>query len=114
MEALFANFERFEKLSLKGKALLQALALIVYCGLVGIIFWKGNTLFGHVPNYLGPLLFLVLLVVSVLVCALVGLGYPFILFWEKDKPKQAVRLVLYTTYYLAGFVLLLMLILSIR
>ncbi len=103
---------------LEGKSLVcislyQALGLVIYCGLVAILFWKGNELFGKVPNYLGPLLFLVLFVVSALISAFIVLGYPFILFWEKKQTGKALKLVGYTIAWLVLFILLIILTLVI-
>lgn len=98
------------KKSLCCVAFLQALGLIFYCGLIGLIFWQGNHWFGTVPNFWGPLLFLILFVASALISALIVLGYPFILFWEKKQTTKALRLVLCTTAWLTSFVLLFILI----
>jgi len=57
---------------------IQALGLSIYCGLVGIIFWKGNTWFGNNHSMIGSFAMLSLFVVSALICALIALGYPFI------------------------------------
>ncbi len=102
-----------EKKSLCYIAFLQALGLILYCSLIGLIFWQGNRWFGTVPNFWGPLLFLILFVASALISALIVLGYPFILFWEKKQTTKALRLVLCTTVWLASFVLLLILIFAL-
>lgn len=103
----------FEKKKLPCIAFYQALGIAIYCGLVGLLFWKGNEWFGKVPNYWGPLLFLILFSASALVCAVIVFGYPFILFWEKEKPREALRLVVYTAGWLVFFTLLVMLGISI-
>jgi hypothetical protein len=100
-------------LSLGFIAFLQATGISVYCGLVGLIFWWAETWFGKMTNYLGPVLMLLLLCVSVLICALIGLGYPFLLFWEEKKTKDALRLVGYTAAWLVFYVLLIMLLLLV-
>ena len=89
-------------------AFLQALGLVTYCCLVGLLFWRGNQWFGKMPNYLGPVLFLTLFVVSAVISALIVMGYPFLLFWEKKKTRQALKLVAYTVLWLIGFIFLLM------
>ncbi len=91
----------------------QALGLAAYCSLVAVLFWRGNQIFGRVPNYLGPLLFLILLVASALICAFIGLAKPFLLIWEEKKTKEALRLIGYTAAWLTLFTLLLMAILII-
>jgi hypothetical protein len=87
---------------------LQAFALTIYCSLIAVLFWRGNKWFGKVPNYLGPLLFLILFSTSALICALLTLGYPAFLLWQKKKTDQAIKLVIYTTGWLFLFVILLM------
>src|SRR4030065_504773 len=47
---------KIQKFSLPMIGFFQALGLAAYCGLVGILFWKGNEIFGKVPNYWGPFL----------------------------------------------------------
>jgi hypothetical protein len=101
----------FEGKSLVFIAFLQATAEIVYVGLVTLIFWKGETWFGNMNHYFGPLLLLTLFVVSALISALLVLGYPLILFWDQKKTKKALKLVGYTVAWLILFVLLLMLML---
>jgi hypothetical protein len=85
---------------------LQALGLALYCTLVGLIFWKGDTWFGNIDSPLGPFAMLSLFVVSVLICALITLGYPFIVFWDKKNTKQALKLILYTAGWLMLFVII--------
>ncbi len=95
-----------EKYSLGFIAFLQALALILYCSLVAIFIWRGNQWFGKMPGILGPLLFLTLFTTSALVSAVITLGYPFILVWQKKQTVQALKLVIYTAVWLLFFTLL--------
>jgi hypothetical protein len=97
------------KYSLEFIAFFQALGLILYCGLVALLIANGNQIFGMMPNYFGPLLFLILFSSSALICGLITLGYPFILFWQKKEPMQALRLVIYTTGWSMGSTLLILL-----
>lgn len=97
------------KLSLGFIAFLQALGLFLYCSLVGLFFWKANTLFGPVTSPLGPTAFLLLFMVSAVICCLLFLGYPFILFWENKQTLTALRLVLYTSGWLALFIFFILL-----
>ena len=94
-----------EKTSLGFISFLQALGLAFYCGLIAILFWKGNQLFGNTPNFWGPALFLIVFTTSALVSALLVLGYPFFLFWQKKQTQKAIRLVGYTAAWLVGFIL---------
>lgn len=106
---------KVNKFSLSFIAFIQALSLMMYCGLIAVIFWRGNQWFGKVPNYLGPFLFLILFTTSALISAILTLGYPFILFWQKKQTIQALKLVIYTALWLLFFTLLtIFLILQIR
>ena len=86
--------------------LAQALGVAGYCGLIGLLFWQGQHWFGNTPNYWGPVLMLVLLSVSVLICGLITFTYPVILFWEQKQTKAALTVVAAQ----AGWLLLLALI----
>ena len=103
-----AIISKLDKLSTHKVAFLQALGLVVYCGLVGTIFWQGDNWFGNMNHYLGPVMVLVLLSMSVIICALIAFGYPFLVFWEKKKPQAAISIVYYTAGWLLFFMLLLM------
>lgn len=95
-----------KRLSLEFVGFLQAFALVVYCSLVGVLFWRGNELFGPSFTFLGPAVFLIIFVASAVISALLYLGYPFILFWEKKQTKNALKLVVYTTGWLLLFLVL--------
>ena len=107
------NFLRKKKFSLGFIAFLQATGLLVYCGLVGYLMWQGENWFGPPYIFLGPVLFLILFVASALISAFLILGYPFILFWEKKKTLEAIKLVAYTIAWLVFFIFLNLLILII-
>jgi len=95
-----------KKLTLWQIGFLQALGIILYCSLVGVIFWKGNEIFGPMNNLLGPVVFLSLFIASALISSLIGLGYSVILFWEKHQARRALKLVTFTAAWLAAFVIL--------
>jgi hypothetical protein len=97
------------KFSLGFIGFLQALGIFIYCSLIGLLMWKGNDLFGPMSTFLGPTLFLIIFIISAVVCCLLFLGYPFILFWEKKQTKNALRLVLYTSGWLTLLILLILL-----
>lgn len=90
-------------------AFLQAVGLAAYCSLIGLIIGSGDRIFGSLGSPLGPVLFLLLFVVSAIISALIVLGYPFLLFWEEKKTREALKLVLFTTFWLTFLVLLLIL-----
>lgn len=87
-------------------ALFQALGLTAYCVFIVTVMFQGNNWFGNIPEYFAPLIMLVTLSTSALVCGLVTLGYPFVLFFNKKQPRKAIKLVVYTALYLALFVVL--------
>jgi len=99
-------------MEVKKLGFLQALGVTAYCSLVGIIFWKGNDIFGKMHAYLGPVAVLILLSVSVLVCALIVFYNPYKLFFG-GKKKEAVDTVLYTTVSLFVFFLLFLLLMVV-
>ena len=92
---------------------LQSLGLVAYCSLVGFIIWRGEAWFGNAGNLLGPILFLSLFVVSAMICALIALGYPFIVFWDRKNTKEALKMVGFTAGWLALFVLTFLIALTI-
>lgn len=107
-------FKKKTGLSLEFIGFLQAFGLTVYCSLISLLMFRGNDLFGTVPNFAGPLLFLLLFSTSVLICGLVTLGYPFLLFWKEKKVVEAFKLVGYTTVWSVGFVCMVLLTVVLR
>jgi len=95
-----------KKLSLNFIGFLQALGLILYCGIVAILFWKGNKIFGKDPNYFGPLLFLVIFTTSALISALITLGYPTRLYLKTNDFKKPLKIILNMVVWLFVFILL--------
>lgn len=89
-------------LSLVVQGLAQAGGVVIYCSLVGLIFWKGNEIFGKMANYAGPVTFLLLFIVSALICAAIVFYQPYQLFFA-GKKKEALDLVLFTTGFLFFF-----------
>lgn len=89
-------------MSLNKTGFLQALAVTSYCSLVGLLFWQGNHLFPKVNQYFAPVMILLLLSVSVLVCGLLVFYKPYRLFFE-GKKKDAINLVLNTSVFLFIF-----------
>lgn len=87
---------------------IQALGVTLYCSLVGILFWKGSLIFGRVPNYFGPVAFLLLFSVSALISGLVVFYQPYKLFFA-GKKQAAIDLVLYTACWLFAILLLFLL-----
>jgi len=92
---------------------IQALVLSIYCGIVALLMWQGENLFGKMTNFLGPVLFLILFVASALICGLIVLGYPIYLFWQKKERVLALKIIGYTAGWLVFFIILLIIGLTI-
>ena len=90
-------------LSLVKISFLQALGLVAYCSLVGLVLAYGNQWFGKIPQYFAPLLSLLLFSTSALICALITLSYPIILFLKNKQPVKALKLIFYTVLWLVFF-----------
>lgn len=95
-----------ENYKMLGLAFGQALGLIVYCVLIGLVLWRGEYIFGPMKHFMGPVLFLVLFVASALISALLMLGYPVYLMWEKKRVTDGLRLIIYSTGWLVLFVII--------
>lgn len=89
-------------MSIKKAGFWQALGVTIYCSLVGLLFWQGNRLFPRVNQYFAPVMMLLLLSVSVLVCGLLVFYKPYKLFFA-EKKKEAVNLVVSTSLWLFVF-----------
>ncbi len=105
-------FKKLSRFSLTFLGFLQAFGIFLYCSLVGFLIWISSEFFGPIRTFLGPLLFLALLVASVLICALLAFGYPIILFWDHKDTQSAIRLVTYTAVWLFFFVTLVLITLT--
>jgi hypothetical protein len=101
------------KFSLGFIGFLQALGIFIYCSLVGLLMWKGESLFGPLNSFLGPAIFLVIFIISAVITCILFLGYSFYLFWEKKQTPSAVRLILYTCVWLISLIILSLLSLNI-
>jgi len=84
----------------------QAAGVVLYITLVAFVMQNGERVFGSMDNFIGPIVFLTLFSVSALICAMLTLWNSVQLFWIKKKPAEAMRLVGYTTLFLALFVLI--------
>jgi hypothetical protein len=89
-------------MSIKKAGFLQALGVTFYCSLVGLLFWQGNHLFPKVNQYFAPVVMLLLLSVSVLICGLLVFYKPYRLFFA-GKKKDAINIVLSTSFWLFAF-----------
>lgn len=86
----------------------QGFGVVFYCSLIALLMFNGEKLVGRVPSYFGPLLFLSLFSTSALICAIITLYQPFILFFVKKQTAPAIRLVVYTAGWMFFFTLLIL------
>lgn len=90
-------------MSIKRVGLLQALGVTAYCGFIGLLLGNGDNIFGNLDAPLAPVLMLMLLSTSVLICAAIVLYKPYRLFVE-GKKKEALDAVISTAVWLLIFV----------
>jgi len=89
--------------SLVFRAFVHALAVLVYIMFVGYIMRYGEKIFGNTtPNFVGPVAFLLLFVVSATVTASLVFGRPVLMYMDGMK-KDALRLFLYTLAWMVLF-----------
>ena len=89
---------------MKIKGLYQALGVSAYCSIIGVFMFNIDKIFGSGPdNLFGPVAFLLLFSTSALICGLIVFYQPYILFFVKDKKKEAIDLVVHTTVWLSVF-----------
>ena len=91
-----------EKISPPFLGFLQASFLFVYVFFCSLFF--ANPPFGKsiANTFLGPLMFLLLFVISALICALISLGYPLYLAFNKQI-RKAIVIILWTLIWLILF-----------
>ena len=90
---------------------LQALAMVIYCTLVGGFFWLANKFFVVSQGFLVSVLMLVFLVFSVAVSGAIVFGYPAYLALNQ-KVREALSLLIYTLLYTLGFVMVIVIIVT--
>lgn len=86
--------------------LIQAIGVTVYCGLVGFVMNNGERIFGQMKSPIGPIAFLTMFAVSVLICGLLVFKKPYELFFD-GKKKEAINVVVYTAVSLFSILLIL-------
>jgi hypothetical protein len=82
--------------------LFQATGLTAYCAFIGwFIFCKAEEIFGPVAVVFDISLFLLLFVVSAMICGFIVFGYPFFLFTKTKKLLVPAKIIGFTTGWLA-------------
>ncbi|MCL5970710.1 MAG: hypothetical protein M1450_04390 [Patescibacteria group bacterium] len=101
---------KIEKFSLPFLAFLQATGLTIYIGLVALFMFNAERLFGSKIGVLGPILFLLLFIISATISGLIVLARPGFLFWEK-RYKESFTLLGWTVGWLLLYFIIILLIL---
>lgn len=81
------------------QSFLQALGVVLYTSGVSYLMLNGESLFGKMKNFWGPLLFLMLFIVSALITSMLVFGRPVYLYFE-GKKKEGITLLFYTAGWL--------------
>ena len=93
--------------------LLQALGVVVYCGLIaGMLNLFGKTITAPV-GFFGSVLMLVLLVFSAAVTGSIVFGYPAYLFLKNKQVKEALLILVYTLLYCLAFIIIAILLIAV-
>lgn len=80
-------------------SLLDSLGLTIYIVLIAILMNDAEKVFGKMDNYLGPVAFLLLFVISAIITGTLFLGLP-VLFYLDNKKSEAIKLFFYTLIWL--------------
>ncbi|PIR97570.1 MAG: hypothetical protein COT91_00640 [Candidatus Doudnabacteria bacterium CG10_big_fil_rev_8_21_14_0_10_41_10] len=89
---------------------IHSLGVFIYVGLVTLVMGNAESIFGEMDNYFGPMLFLMLLVLSATIVGLLVFLKPVIMYLDGQK-KDALKLLLSTVGWLLGFTILLVVVL---
>lgn len=89
----------------KKQGFLQALGIAVYCSLIGLFIFNADSVIGKIGDKFGPILFLLMLSTSVLICGTIVFYKPYKFFVE-GKKKEALDTVIFTAVWLLVFLLL--------
>jgi hypothetical protein len=81
--------------NLKFISLLNALATVAYIAFVALVMKNGEMIFGNMSNFLGPIAFLMLFVLSATITSSLVLGGPILMYLDNRK-SEAVKLFIYT------------------
>ena len=73
----------------------QALGITFYCSLIGLVIYNGESIFGDMDSFVGPITFLTMFSVSALTCGLIVFKKPYELFFD-GKKIEALNVVVVT------------------
>jgi len=78
---------------------LNAVGVAVYVIGISFILRNGNQIFGKMDNFLAPVAFLLLFVLSAAITGMLVLGKPLLLYFENRK-SEAIKMFFYTIGWL--------------
>jgi hypothetical protein len=90
------------------RGLFNALGIIVYVSAVSVIMQNGEKIFSNINEFVGPVAFLILFVLSAAVTGGLVLGKPVMLYLS-DQKNEAVKLFIYTLCWLTAAMAILLL-----
>ena len=90
-------------------SLLNAFGIAIYITGIALIIQNGEKIFGKMNNFIGPVIFLLLFVLSAAITGALALGQPVILYLNNHK-KEAIKLFLYTIGWLFVITLIVLII----
>lgn len=99
-----------EKSKLLFWAVVDSLGIFAYVSLVAFIMFNGEKLFGKIDNFTGPMMILLLFVVSAVITGALFLGRPAYFYFNGMK-KEGIQLFFYT---LASMVVITLVVFAIR
>lgn len=105
-------FRILDKSSVVKTSFTLATLQFTYILLVAVLIINGSKIFSDGPNYLGPVLFLILFSASVLISAILTLAYPVVVFWERKMTYKAIKLVLYEVFWLLFYIAIVLILLA--
>ncbi len=80
-------------------SLLNAVGVAVYIIGISFILRNGDKIFGKMDNFLAPVAFLLLFVLSAAITGMLVLGRPLLLYFENRK-SEAIKMFFYTIGWL--------------
>ena len=87
---------------LKKSGFPNALGVLIYVSIVVTVMNNGDRIFGEMDNYVGPIAFLLLFVISAATVGGLVIGQPIMLYLE-NKKKEAIELFLLVMAWLVLF-----------
>lgn len=86
-------------------SLANAVGVAAYVAVVSYAMRNGERIFGQINNFLGPIAFLLMFVLSAAITGALVLGRPAMLFLDGQK-KEAIKLFIYSIGWLFGIIVI--------